>query len=351
MSFVAVATTGIYCRPGCPAPAPKPANAGHVPTVEVARAAGYRACKRCHPDEVTPAAEGTDADVFLPYRGRRDLGSIVSFLQTRAIARLEAVTAGELVRALRLAHGTGLLVLTVDGKRVRCRVWVEDPLDASDAVSRARQLLDLDRDLRTVEAELGGDPGLAALMKGRRGKGVPGTTDGFELAVRAILGQQVSVPGARTLGGRLVERFGSPLPEAARRLSGERVSHVFPAPEVLADADVSVIGMPGARGEAVRELAQAVASGRLDLSGSADPAGVREDLTSIRGVGPWTADYVAMRVQHDPDAFLTSDLGVRKAMARLGVDDDRRAIELRAERWRPWRAYAQQYLWASLAAG
>jgi AraC family transcriptional regulator, regulatory protein of adaptative response / DNA-3-methyladenine glycosylase II len=351
MSIVAVATTGIYCRAGCPAPAPKATNTGVVPSVEVARAAGYRACKRCHPDREPPAAERADADVFLPYRGRRDLRSLLSFLAARAIPGVEATTANELVRTLRLPRGAGLLVAKVEGSRLRCRVWVEDPRDAADAMERARHLFDLDRDLRTIDADLSADPDLATLMKGRRGKAVPGTVDGFELAVRAILGQQVTVSGARTLATRLVAAFGAPLPERARDLSGGRVTHVFPSPERLAEADVAGIGMPGTRAESIRSLASAVAAEEIDLSDTADPADVRQALTSIRGVGPWTADYVTMRVQRDADAFLSSDLGVRKAMGGLGIHDERRAIEARAERWRPWRAYAQQYLWASLTAG
>ena len=346
MSFVAVATTGIYCRPGCPAPAPRASNSGRVPTTEVARAAGYRACKRCHPDEATSSADLSETDVFLPYRGRRDVRAMLGFLAARAIPEIEAIADDELVRTLRLPHGSGVLGANLEGNRIRCRTWVEDARDAAEAIARARELFDLDRDLRAVESDLATDPALAVLMKGRRGTAVPGTVDGFELAVRAILGQQVSVAGARTLAGRLVARFGSDLPERGVAASGGRAGRVFPAPEVLAGTDAGVIGIPRSRAAAIRVLAQAVASDEIDLSATADPEVVSEKLTALPGLGPWTAAYVTMRVQRDPDAFLASDLGVRKAMARLGVHDDRRAIEERAERWRPWRAYALQYLWA-----
>ena len=351
MSFVAVATTGIYCRPGCPAPAPKASNAGRVPTTEVARAAGYRACKRCHPDEADLATDGSESDVYLPYRGRRDLRAMLSFLAARAIPGVEAIADDELVRTLRLPHGPGSLVANLEGPRLRARAWVEDARDAAEAIARARELFDLDRDLRTVERDLASDPALAALMKGRRGTAVPGTVDGFELAVRAILGQQVSVPGARTLAGRLVARFGTDLPEPGMALSGGRATRVFPAPEELAEADIAVIGMPRARADAIRVLARAVAAGEIDLSRTAEPECVSEQLVALPGVGPWTAGYVTMRAQRAPDAFLATDLGVRKAMTRLGVNDERRAIEARAERWRPWRAYALQYLWAALPEG
>ena len=351
MSFVAVATTGIYCRPGCPAPAPRASNTGRVPTTEVARAAGYRACKRCHPDEATAAADLSEPDVFLPYRGRRDLRGLFAFLAARAIPGVEAIADDELVRTLRLPHGPGLLVTNLEGSRIRCRAWAADPRDAAGAIARTRELLDLDRDLRTVESDLADDPALATLMKGRRGTAVPGTVDGFELAVRAILGQQVSVAGARTLAGRLVARFGTDLPERGVALSGGRANRVFPAPERLAEADVAAIGMPRARADAIRAVARAVAAGEIDLSSAADPEVVSEQLIALPGVGPWTASYVTMRAQRDPDAFLAADLGVRKAMASLGVEDERRAIEARAERWRPWRAYALQHLWAALPAG
>ena len=363
MTLIAVASTGIYCRSGCPAPAPRATNVGRVPTAAAARAAGYRACKRCHPDdEIAPArggisvteGSGSECDLTLPYQGRRNLRALLDFLAARAIPEVEAVTAGELIRTLRLDNGVGIARVTLQPGRVRCRTWVESADDDAPALAKVRSLLDLDRDLTAIETDLRADAQMASLMKGRRGTGVAGTVDGFELAVRAILGQQVTVAGARTLAGRVVAAFGTALPrhalaENAHDAARVEVTRVFPAPERLAEADLAALGMPRSRAEAIRALARRVAAGDIDLSASAGVPEVRTSLLAIPGVGPWTAGYVAMRAQRDPDAFLPSDLGVRKAMVALGVPDDPRAIGERAERWRPWRAYALQYLWAGSA--
>jgi AraC family transcriptional regulator of adaptative response / DNA-3-methyladenine glycosylase II len=193
-------------------------------------------------------------------------------------------------------------------------------------------MLDLDADPAAVAAVLAGDPALAPLIEARPGLRVPGAWDGFELAVRAILGQQVSVRGATTLTGRLAERYGKSLAEPEAGLLS-----VFPRPEALADAQVEAIGMPAARAETIRRLARAVASDRLSLSPTAPFAETRACLLEIPGIGPWTAEYVAMRALRDPDAFPASDLWLRRAGA----------TERRAESWRPWRAYAAVHLWAA----
>jgi AraC family transcriptional regulator of adaptative response / DNA-3-methyladenine glycosylase II len=162
--------------------------------------------------------------------------------------------------------------------------------------------------------------------------------------VRAILGQQVSVAGARTLTGRLVAAFGDDLSSK----DNAAPARLFPTATRLAEADVASLGMPVKRADAIRELSRAVAAGEIDLTPTADGDATRAALVAIPGVGPWTASYVAMRALRDPDAFLPGDLGVRKAMARLGVGDSPAAIERRASAWRPWRSYALQHLWASL---
>jgi AraC family transcriptional regulator of adaptative response / DNA-3-methyladenine glycosylase II len=161
--------------------------------------------------------------------------------------------------------------------------------------------------------------------------------------VRAVLGQQVSVAGARTIAGRLVRRFGKPLTAPEGDLT-----HVFPEPAALADADLSELGVPGSRRETVRTLAGAVAAGHLVLDRGADRAEVAARLLSLRGIGPWTASYIAMRALGDPDVFLPADLGVRRALEKLGHPGDPDSAETLAERWRPWRSYAVQYLWTTL---
>lgn len=316
----------------------------------VARAAGYRACKRCDPDslviEVSPGP--VSFEVALPYRGRRDIGATLAFLGARAVPGLESNDDHRFTRTLRLARGAGRVEIEPGRGRVACRVWVEHPGDAAEVPAKARSLLDLDRDLAAVERDLAEDGELARVMRGRRGRGVPGAVDGFEMAVRAVLGQQVSVAGARTLTGRLVDRFGRRL--ASNGSLDHGPDRLFPDPVDLAEADAAAIGMPAARAAAIRGLACAVAEGDLDLSPGAGADEVRSRLVSLSGLGPWTASYVTMRVQHDPDVFLAGDLGVRKAMSRFGVADEPSAIQARSEPWRPWRAYAVQYLWAGLGA-
>jgi len=171
---------------------------------------------------------------------------------------------------------------------------------------------------------------------------LPGSVDGFEIAVRAVLGQQVSVAGARTIAGRLVHRFGKPLTAPDGDLT-----HVFPEPAALVDADLGELGIPGSRQETVRTLAGAVAAGDLVLDRGADRAEVVAKLQALRGIGPWTASYIAMRALGDPDVFLPGDLGVRRALEKLGQPGDPNSASALAEAWRPWRSYAVQHLWGA----
>ena len=172
------------------------------------------------------------------------------------------------------------------------------------------------------------------------GTRLPGTTDGFELVVRAIVGQQVSVAGARTTLARIAARFGEPLAAPAGS-----IVRLFPTPERLAEADPGSLGMPSARAGAIAALARAVAAGELDLTGSAELEATIGALRSIRGIGEWTAAYIAMRALRDPDAFPLGDLGIRHGFGALGLATDPAAMRERAERWRPWRAYAAMHLW------
>jgi len=213
-------------------------------------------------------------------------------------------------------------------------------------VQRCRRLLDLDADPWAVADVLGADPLLAPLVRAAPGRRVPGHVDGAELAVRAVLGQQISVAGARTLAGRFVAAVGEPLER-----SDGGLTHLFPTAAAIVDADPSLFAMPASRQRALRALTASLASGELALDPGADRAETFARLVALPGIGPWTASYVAMRALGDPDAFLPSDLGVRHAVERLGHAGDPASISALAEAWRPWRAYALQHLWASLSPG
>ncbi len=175
---------------------------------------------------------------------------------------------------------------------------------------------------------------------------MPGSPDTTELVVRAVLGQQVSVAGARTLAGRLVAALGTPIPGRTGRLT-----HVFPTAAEIGEGTLDMLGMPTSRRATLQRVCAAIAEGTLVLDPGADRDEVRRNMQAVKGIGPWTASYVAMRALNDPDAFLPTDLGVRHAARRLGLPDDPAGIEQHAERWRPWRAYALQYLWSALDKG
>jgi AraC family transcriptional regulator, regulatory protein of adaptative response / DNA-3-methyladenine glycosylase II len=207
-------------------------------------------------------------------------------------------------------------------------------------VSRCRQLLDLDADACAINAVLAADGLLAPLVAARPGLRVPGAYDGFELAVRAVLGQQVSVPAARTLAGRLASRFGTRI-----EVPGGLPSVLFPGPAALAGADLSGLGLTTTRQATLRALAAAVAAGDVALDHGADPEETAARLAGLPGIGPWTISYILMRAVGDPDAFPASDLGLRRALGHLG------GSTARADRWRPWRAYAAVHLWTWPAGG
>jgi AraC family transcriptional regulator of adaptative response / DNA-3-methyladenine glycosylase II len=213
-------------------------------------------------------------------------------------------------------------------------------------VQRTRRLCDLDADPSAADAALASDPLLEALVLAAPGRRVPGCVSGDELAIRAVLGQQVSVAGAVTAAARLTAICGEPLERPAGA-----VTHLFPSAAAVAELDPAVLTMPRARARAVVGLAAALAGGDLVLDGGADRAEARERLLALPGIGEWTADYIAMRALRDPDAFLPGDLGVRHALDRLGRDSTPAAATSAADNWRPYRAYALQHLWASLAAG
>jgi AraC family transcriptional regulator, regulatory protein of adaptative response / DNA-3-methyladenine glycosylase II len=254
---------------------------------------------------------------------------------------VEEVDGGTYRRTLRLDHGAAVGALTPEPGGVRLRLRLDDLRDLTAAVARCRRLLDLDADPVAVSSQLGEDPLLGPLVRAHPGLRVPGCVDGFELAVRAIVGQQVSVAGARTVLGRLAELHGERAPAADREPAPGGLARLFPTPEALAAADPTSFPFPRRRASALVELAQRTAAGELVLDAGADPDEARELLTRIPGVGPWTAGYVAMRALGDPDVFLPGDVGIRHALARLDEAPDDRA-------WRPWRSYAVMYLWRSL---
>jgi AraC family transcriptional regulator, regulatory protein of adaptative response / DNA-3-methyladenine glycosylase II len=203
--------------------------------------------------------------------------------------------------------------------------------------------LDLDLDPRPVVAALADDPLIGGLVRSAPGRRVPGVADPNELAIRAVLGQQVSLAGAATLAGRIVADCGERL---ARPVGA--VTHLFPTAEAIAGLAPERLAMPESRRRAVLGLAAALAAGDVILDPGGDRGAIREALLALPGIGPWTVEYIAMRALRDPDAFLATDLGVRHALRRLGVDDSPRAALALAEAWRPYRAYALQHLWATL---
>ncbi len=281
----------------------------------------------------------------LPYRAPLDADGLIAFLAMRGVAGVEQVLDGAYRRSLRLPHGAGVVELRPAGGHVHARYWLDDLRDLSSAMQRSRALLDLDSDPDSVSEVLRREPLLGALVCSSPGRRVPGAVDGHELAVRAVLGQQVSVRGAATLAGRLTAAHG----DALKRPLGP-VTHMFPSAAALVDADPATLAMPVPRRRALLGLVAALATGDLVIDAGADRSQARDRLLALPGIGPWTAEYIAMRALRDPDAFLPSDLGVRHALEQLGCSGEPASAAKLAERWRPYRAYAVQHLWASLPA-
>jgi AraC family transcriptional regulator of adaptative response / DNA-3-methyladenine glycosylase II len=268
-----------------------------------------------------------------PYNWRR----ILEFLAARATPGVEAVQAGRYLRSISVSDRHGFVEVAFEESRnaLAVRLRFDEPRSLLLIIERVRAMFDLNADWPLIAATLRADPALASLVRTEAGLRVPGCWDGFELAVRAVLGQQVSVKGATTLAGRLAQSFGqrfSPAPG---------LTHLFPTPEVLAGADLAGIGLTRARGETVRALARAVCDGRIRFDGVLDHAGLGARLRELPGVGRWTAEYVAMRALGDPDAFPAGDLHLRRKAGNC----TERELERRSESWRPWRAYATLLLW------
>lgn len=474
--FVGVTSTGIYCRPSCPAVTPRWDRVRFYPTAAAAQRAGFRACKRCRPDtapgspewnrrgdavgravraitdgvvdrhgvaglarrlgysprqlqrllvaevgagplELARARRAETARVLLeatdlhaadvafaagfgsvrqfndtvravfgeaptairersrrgerrrvPARGapagsetwaptsvtlrlaaRQPFPSwaLFEFLAARAVPGVEEGGARYYRRALSLPHGPG--VVTVDDGddgSLRCVLQLSDLRDLTMAAQRIRQLFDLDADPAAVTEVLGADVTLGPSVAEHPGRRVPGHVDGNELAVRAVIGQQVSVSGARRIAGRLAASFGRALPSAVGA-----VTHEFPSADALAGLSPSDLPMPEGRRRALLGVTGLLASGELVLDPGADRDDVSAALAKVPGIGPWTVAYVRMRALGDPDAFPAGDLGLRRALERRGMPSGQRAVGALAERWRPYRAYALQYLWSGLVDG
>ena len=329
-----------------------------LPVAQVALAAGFASLRRFNAAfaaqyRMSPTAlrrDGSEAKpgdgiaVTLGYRPPYDVREMLQFLQQRGIAGVEQIdqSTHTVARTLRLDDDTrGWIACRFEPEQHRVQVRVADSLapQLPRVIARVRAWLDLDADPAAIHAVLGADfPALAGLR-------VPGTLDGFELAVRAVLGQQVTVAAARTLTTRLVERFGTPL---ATPIDG--LTRLFPTPATLATATGDELGQLGVvrqRQAAIHALAQAVSSGQIRLHAGADVAATMDALKALPGIGAWTADYIALRALRWPDAFPAGDVALQKALSPDGQRLTARAAEGRAERWRPWRAYAVIRAWHS----
>ena len=329
-----------------------------LPVAQVALAAGFASLRRFNAAfaaqyRMSPTAlrrDGSEAKpgdgiaVTLGFRPPYDVREMLQFLQQRGIAGVEQIdqSTHTVARTLRLDDDTrGWIACRFEPEQHRVQVRVAESLapQLPRVIARVRAWLDLDADPAAIHAVLGADfPALAGLR-------VPGTLDGFELAVRAVVGQQVTVAAARTLTTRLVERFGTPL---ATPIDG--LTRLFPSPAALAAAsgdELGQLGLVRQRQAAIHALAQAVSSGQISMHAGADVAATMDALKALPGIGAWTADYIALRALRWPDAFPSGDVALQKALSPDGQRLTARAAEGRAERWRPWRAYAVIRAWHS----
>jgi AraC family transcriptional regulator of adaptative response / DNA-3-methyladenine glycosylase II len=460
--FVGVKTTGIYCRPICPARTPKRENVRFFPSAAAAQSAGFRPCLRCRPETSPDLAawrgasntvaralslieEGAldDADVealadrlgvgerqlrrlfrkhlgaspiavaqtrrvllakqlihetrlpmaevamasgfgsvrrfnetfqqlydrppaslrrlggpdrtasdgeavllTLPYEPPYDWETMLAFLRLRAIPGVERV--GRIRYERTLAIGGQIGVIRVEpAARSRLAVSVRFPRITAlpTIIARVRRVFDLAADPVAIAEHLGADPALASLVAARPGLRVPGAWDGFELAIRAILGQQITVAAARGLAGKLVAAHGEPVPAV---LAAEGLTHVFPTPQRLAGVDFTALGMPRARAAALAAMTDAVVADPLIFGPRRSLEEAIDALKALPGIGEWTAQYIAMRELREPDAFPAADIGLMRALAdEAGRRPSPAELLARAEAWRPWRAYAALHLWSS----
>ncbi len=278
----------------------------------------------------------------LPFRAPLNPDNLFGHLVATGVPGVEEWRDGAYRRTLRLPYGHGVVALTPHPDHIGCRLSLTDPRDLTNAISRCRRLLDLDADPVAVDDQLRGDPLLAPLVDKAPGRRVPRTVDEAEFAVRAVLGQQVSTAAARTHAARLVLAHGERVEDPEGGLT-----HLFPAPQALAALDPEALALPRSRRTTLTTLVGHLADGSLRLGAESDWGEARARLTELPGFGPWTVEAIAMRALGDPDAFLPTDLGIRRGARDLGLPHTPAALTARAAAWRPWRAYAVQYLWAT----
>lgn len=330
-----------------------------LPMAEIAFAAGFSSIRSFNdtvrqvfalpPGELraraTPSRDPNPPGVIvlrLPFRAPLAPSNLFGHLAATAVPGVEEWRDGAYRRTLRLPHGHGIVALSPRPDHIACRLFLTDSRDLTIAISRCRWLLDLDADPVAVDGHLRTDPLLAPLVDASPGRRVPRTVDAAEFAVRAVLGQQVSTAAARTHAARLVTAHGDPVRDPEGGLT-----HLFPAPEALAELDPESLALPRSRRTTLLTLLGALADGSLRLGFDSDRDEARARLLALPGFGPWTTEVIAMRALGDPDAFLPGDLGIRRAAQGLGLPSTPAALTSRAALWRPWRAYAVQYLWAT----
>jgi AraC family transcriptional regulator of adaptative response / DNA-3-methyladenine glycosylase II len=280
----------------------------------------------------------------LPYRPPLDWSTLSAWLRARSLPGVAEMNGRVYRRTLRLPRGAGVVALEPIDTHIRCTLRLESMADLTNAVRQCRRLLDLDADPLSVVDVLSKDRRLSRIVRKRPGLRAPGAVDGTELAIQAILGQQVSLAAARTLAARLVTANGDVI-----KIADPTLTHLFPQAEAIAEADLAKLGVPATRRATLRALARAVARGTLALDPGADRTETYQQLIRLPGIGEWTAGYIVMRALGDPDTFLPSDLGIKKAGARLGLSTNPRAMAEHATAWRPWRSYATHQLWATLS--
>lgn len=329
-----------------------------VPMSDVAFAAGFASVRtfndtvreifglpptelRARASRQQPVAAGSLA-LRLPFRAPLCPDNLFGHLAATAVPGVEEWRDGAYRRTLRLPHGHGVAALRPQSEYIDCRLTLTDLRDLSAAITRCRWLLDLDADPVAVDGLLRTDPVLTPLVSKEPGRRVPRTVDAEEFALRAVLGQQVSTAAARTHAARLVTAHGEPVADP-----GGGLTHLFPDASALASLDPDALAFPKARRKTITTLVDALEGGRIDLSVGSDWHRARAQLAELPGFGPWTIETVAMRALGDPDAFVPTDLGIRYAASNLGLPSTPAALTGHAAAWRPWRAYAVQYLWAT----
>jgi AraC family transcriptional regulator of adaptative response / DNA-3-methyladenine glycosylase II len=291
----------------------------------------------------TPMA-GQTLSLRLPVRLPFSYRGAFGHLAATAVPGCEEVRNGAYRRTLRLPSGNGAVSLTPHPGHVQCLLVLDEIRDLSTAISRCRRLLDLDADPTAVMEALGRDPALTEIVAREPGQRIPRTVDERELALRAVLGQQISTAAARTHASRLAIRYGQPINDPIGGLT-----HCFPSVEDLAELDPAHLAVPTSRRRTFQTLVSRLTSGEISLDPGCDWFHARQQLLKVPGIGPWTVEIIAMRGLGDPDAFPATDLGVRAAAKGIGLPADARGITTHSARWRPWRSYAVQHLWSTLS--